>query len=97
MNSPLRFDTLRFDLGDDGIALVTIDVPGSTANVISDALRHDLDALVDHVRADAAIKGVILTSAKSDFMAGGDLKYMVEAFSRPMTPLRDTATIKQIL
>lgn len=85
MNSPLRFDTLRFDLGDDGIALVTIDVPGSTANVISDALRHDLDALVDHVRADAAIKGVILTSAKSDFMAGGDLKYMVEAFSRPMT------------
>jgi len=85
MNSPLRFDTLRFDLGDDGIALVTIDVPGTTANVISDALRDDLDALVGHVRADSTIKGVILTSAKSDFMAGGDLKYMVEAFSCPMT------------
>ncbi len=79
------YSTFRFELGDDGVALVTLDVPGSSANVIGDALRADLDALIQHVRDDAAIKGVVVTSAKSDFMAGGDLKAMVQLFSKPHT------------
>lgn len=81
----MTYTTFRFELGDDGIALVTLDVPGSNANVIGDALSADLDHLIHRVKDDAAIKGVILTSAKSDFMAGGDLKAMVTLFSKPMS------------
>lgn len=83
------YTTLQFKLDNDGIALVTIDVPNSNANVVSDALRDDLAAVVEKVRADDHIKGVVLTSAKADFMAGGDLKAMVKTFSVPMT--RDEA------
>jgi len=79
------YSTLRFELGGDGVALATIDVPGGSTNVIGEVFRNDLAALVERVVGDAAVKGVVLTSAKSDFMAGGDIKAMVETFSRPMT------------
>ncbi len=82
----MTFSTFRFELGADGVALVTLDVPGSSTNVIGDALRADLDRLIEQVRDDAAVKGVVITSAKSDFMAGGDLKAMVQLFAQPHTP-----------
>ena len=81
----MTFSTFRFELDADGVGLVTLDVPGSSTNVIGDALRADLDKLIEQVRGDAAIKGVVVTSAKADFMAGGDLKAMVQLFSRSHT------------
>ncbi|MBK5123962.1 enoyl-CoA hydratase/isomerase family protein [Burkholderia sp. R-69980] len=74
-------NTLQFKVEDDGVAVVTIDVPGSSANVMNDAFRSDLAAAIDRVTNDSAIRGAVLTSGKSDFMAGGDLKAMVEMFA----------------
>ena len=42
------FKTLKYNLGDDGIAVVTIDVPDSKANVIGEAMRADIDADWSH-------------------------------------------------
>ncbi|MES2258459.1 MAG: 3-hydroxyacyl-CoA dehydrogenase NAD-binding domain-containing protein [Pseudomonadota bacterium] len=79
------FTTLNYEVGDDGVAVITIDVPGSSANVMTPAFRDDLAAAIDKVAADSAVKGAVITSAKADFMAGGDLKAMVEQFSIPMS------------
>jgi 3-hydroxyacyl-CoA dehydrogenase/enoyl-CoA hydratase/3-hydroxybutyryl-CoA epimerase len=74
-------DTIKFDLDADGIALLTIDVPGQTMNVINAELQRDLATLVERIATDEAIKGAVITSGKkSGFMAGADLKGMGSAF-----------------
>ncbi len=64
----------------DGVLVATIDMPGRTMNVFSLALMEALDALMDQVDGDAAVKSVVLTSAKTSFLAGADL-VMVRGFT----------------
>lgn len=71
---------LTFSLDDAGIVTLTIDVADKPMNVVTPGLRTDLAAAIDRIVTDAAVKGVIVTSAKADFMAGGDLKAMLERF-----------------
>jgi len=61
-------------VGDDGIAIATMDLPGRPMNVVNEHLMQPLAQIVETVAADPAIKGLILTSAKADFCAGGDLE-----------------------
>ena len=69
--------TINHDLDADGILLLTIDLPGQSMNVINGEFSTDLGAAIDKIKADAAIKGVVITSGKaSGFMAGADLKGM---------------------
>ncbi len=75
-------DTLTLTIGDDGVALLTIDVKAKPMNVVTPELRDDLAAAIERVAGDAAIRGVVLTSGKADFMAGGDIKDMVTFFDR---------------
>jgi 3-hydroxyacyl-CoA dehydrogenase/enoyl-CoA hydratase/3-hydroxybutyryl-CoA epimerase len=58
---------------DDGIATITWDLPGASMNVLNEQGIAELDAHVDTALGDAAVKGVIITSAKKDFAGGMDL------------------------
>lgn len=78
------FKTLQYGVGDDGVAVVTINCPGN-ANTINDDFRNDFAACIREFSGDEKVKGVVITSAKKDFVAGGDLKDMVEMFSRRMS------------
>ena len=60
--------------GADGVAIITWDVPGKSMNVLSMEGARVLDGLIDQALADAAVKGIVLTSGKADFAAGMDLK-----------------------
>ena len=62
-----------YDLHDDGVAIITWDVAGRSMNVMSREGFADLDALIDRALGDAAVKGVVLTSAKDSFAGGMDL------------------------
>ena len=67
-------NTIRYTL-QDGIATVTFDEPGSPVNTMCLQWQEDLHALATQVLADrAAIRGMLLTSAKGTFFAGADLK-----------------------
>ena len=60
----------------DGVATITWDVPGKSMNVMSiDGLR-ELDACIDKVLSDPAVKGAIITSGKEDFAGGMDLNVL---------------------
>ncbi len=73
--------TLHHDLDADGILTLTIDLPGQSMNVINADFTADLAAAIDTIKADASIKGVVITSGKaSGFMAGADLKGMGALF-----------------
>ena len=66
--------TIRYAL-QDGIATVTFDEPDSPVNTMCQQWQEDLQALAVQVLQDrAAIRGIVLTSAKSTFFAGADLK-----------------------
>ena len=57
----------------DGVATITWDVAGKSMNVMSMQGFADLGGLIDRALADAAVKGVIVTSGKKDFAGGMDL------------------------
>ena len=79
------FETIKFSVNKQGVAIISMDIPGSSANVMGDQFRDDLDAAIDRVSADSKIVGAVITSDKNDFMAGGDLKAMVDMFAPPIT------------
>lgn len=60
-------------LGADGVLLATIDMAGRTMNVFSAELMDALDALMDRVERDPAVKSCVITSGKASFLAGADL------------------------
>ncbi|MGC4896253.1 3-hydroxyacyl-CoA dehydrogenase NAD-binding domain-containing protein [Micromonospora sp. DT31] len=71
-------NTIRWERGDDGVVLLTLDHPGRSANVMNEEFTASLTAVVDRLEAEREqITGVIVTSAKKTFFAGGDLAALV--------------------
>ncbi|MCF8608774.1 3-hydroxyacyl-CoA dehydrogenase NAD-binding domain-containing protein [Gordonia sp. HY285] len=61
----------------DGVVTLTMDDPNQGANTMNSTYREAMAATVDRLEAEKDdIAGVVLTSAKKTFFAGGDLKDM---------------------
>jgi 3-hydroxyacyl-CoA dehydrogenase/enoyl-CoA hydratase/3-hydroxybutyryl-CoA epimerase len=66
--------TIRYERGDDGIVVLTLDDPNQSANTMNADYVASMGATVERLEAEKEeIKGVVLTSAKKTFFAGGDL------------------------
>ncbi len=66
--------TIRWEKGDDDIVVLTLDDPNQGANTMNRAYAESMAATVDRLEAEKdSIAGVIITSAKKTFFAGGDL------------------------
>lgn len=65
---------VKFELGADGIAVVTLDMPGRSMNVLNDELMGPYAEVLSKIETDPAVKGVVLTSGKKEFLAGADLE-----------------------
>jgi 3-hydroxyacyl-CoA dehydrogenase/enoyl-CoA hydratase/3-hydroxybutyryl-CoA epimerase len=74
--------TINFEIDADGIAIVTVDVPGKPMNVITPEFMDDIAEVAAKIQSDSNIKGAVVTSGKSSFMAGADLKEMVATFDQ---------------
>ncbi|MFF5031394.1 3-hydroxyacyl-CoA dehydrogenase NAD-binding domain-containing protein [Nocardia salmonicida] len=63
----------------DGVVVLTIDDPSQGANTMNDAYLASMNATVDRLEAEKDdITGVVITSGKKTFFAGGDLKNMMK-------------------
>ncbi len=58
---------------EDGVAVLSWDLPGKSMNILNEAGIRSLDTGVDKALADESVKGVVITSAKKDFAGGMDL------------------------
>jgi len=59
---------------EDGIAIVTLDLPGESVNTLRRSVREEFSALFDRVEQDASIRAVVLISGKPEnFIAGADI------------------------
>jgi len=66
--------TIKYDKGEDGIVVLTLDDPNQSANTMNRAYIESMGATVERLEAEKDdIAGVVLTSAKKTFFAGGDL------------------------
>ncbi len=65
-----------YDLHDDGVAVITWDVPGKSMNVLSREAFSLVEELVDRALADDAVKGIVITSGKDTFAGGMDLNVL---------------------
>ena len=79
-------NTIQYELGSDGIAIMTIDLPGKSMNVLTPELMEDLETLTDRLSSDDSVKGAVLTSGKKTFIAGADIKDMVTVYDRGLSP-----------
>lgn len=82
----MAFKNFKLETDADGIVLVTWDTPGRSMNVLDETSVNELEAIVKQTTADAAIKGVVITSGKEALCAGADLS-MLEAMGQQYADL----------
>jgi len=71
---------IRWDQDDEGIVTLTLDDPDQSANTMNALFQESLGKTVERLVAEKAkIKGIIVTSAKKTFFAGGDLRLLIQA------------------
>jgi 3-hydroxyacyl-CoA dehydrogenase/enoyl-CoA hydratase/3-hydroxybutyryl-CoA epimerase len=66
--------TIKWEQDEDGIVVLTLDDPNQSANTMNRAYAESFAATVDRLEAEKdTVTGVVITSAKKTFFAGGDL------------------------
>jgi enoyl-CoA hydratase len=69
----VSYETILYDVRDDGVATVTLNTP-ENRNALSDALLTDLTDAFESARGDARVRCVVLASSHDKvFSAGGSL------------------------
>src|ERR1044071_4819793 len=59
----------------DGIAVLTLDVPGEPVNALGSSVLGEFEGLLAQVESDAALRALVLLSGKPDnFIAGADIQ-----------------------
>jgi 3-hydroxyacyl-CoA dehydrogenase/enoyl-CoA hydratase/3-hydroxybutyryl-CoA epimerase len=96
-------NTIQWDQDADGIVTLTMDDPTGSANVMNEHYIESMGKIVERLVAEKdSITGVVITSAKKTFFAGGDLKAMInlgpenadEAFAMVETVKKDLRTLE---
>jgi 3-hydroxyacyl-CoA dehydrogenase/enoyl-CoA hydratase/3-hydroxybutyryl-CoA epimerase len=90
--------TVRWEQDEDGVVVLTFDDPAQGANTMNHAFQESMGWAMDRLEAEReSVTGVIVSSAKSTFFAGGDLNDLVDV--HPGDEARAAAlvsTIKQL-
>ena len=70
--------TIRWEQDRTGLVTLVLDDPNQSANTMNQAFRESLTAITDRLEAERdTIRGVVITSAKKTFFAGGDLRDLI--------------------
>lgn len=72
----------RSSVDADGVAIIVWDLPGRSMNVLNEDGIRELEAAIDAALADAAVRGIVITSAKTDFAGGMDLNLLARMRDR---------------
>jgi 3-hydroxyacyl-CoA dehydrogenase/enoyl-CoA hydratase/3-hydroxybutyryl-CoA epimerase len=79
-NPTAQSSTIRWERDDDALVILTLDDPSQSANTMNSAYAASMLATVGRLEAERdQIKGVVITSAKKTFFAGGDLNDLLAA------------------
>jgi 3-hydroxyacyl-CoA dehydrogenase/enoyl-CoA hydratase/3-hydroxybutyryl-CoA epimerase len=84
--------TIRWQSDAEGVVVLTLDDPSSSANTMNDAYVASMGETIDRLVAEKeSVRGVVVTSAKKTFFAGGNLGSLIQA-----TPESKDAVLAQV-
>ncbi|WP_030620696.1 3-hydroxyacyl-CoA dehydrogenase NAD-binding domain-containing protein [Streptomyces sclerotialus] len=70
--------TIRWEQDETGVVTLVLDDPNQSANTMNEAFKTSLAAVADRLEAEQdSVRGIIFTSAKKTFFAGGDLRDLI--------------------
>ncbi|MFJ8826797.1 3-hydroxyacyl-CoA dehydrogenase NAD-binding domain-containing protein [Streptomyces sp. NPDC102467] len=85
--------TIHWQQDETGIVTLVLDDPNQSANTMNQAFKDSIAAIADRAEAERdSIRGIIYTSAKKTFFAGGDLKDMMKAGPEDAQAVFETGT-----
>src|SRR5690242_625042 len=71
---------VRYERDSEGIVTLTLDDPTASANTMNELYKESMSAAIARLEQEKNdITGVVVTSAKKTFFAGGNLKRMIQA------------------
>lgn len=76
-------EAFSVELGSDNIAELKFDLQGESVNKFNKTAIYDLQKAIAAIQADEDIKGLVITSGKSEFIVGADITEFGEMFSGP--------------
>ncbi|GGK87476.1 3-hydroxyacyl-CoA dehydrogenase NAD-binding domain-containing protein [Streptomyces flaveus] len=97
--------TIRWEQDRTGLVTLVLDDPNQSTNTMNQGFRESLTATADRLEAEKdSIRGIIFTSAKKTFFAGGDLRELIAvtpenaqyAFERALAIKRDLRRIETL-
>ncbi|MFE9533628.1 3-hydroxyacyl-CoA dehydrogenase NAD-binding domain-containing protein [Streptomyces sp. NPDC006691] len=85
--------TIRWEQDETGVVTLVLDDPNQSANTMNQAFKDSIAAVAERAEAEKdSIRGIIYTSAKKTFFAGGDLKDMIRVGPELAQQAFDTGT-----
>lgn len=80
----MLFDAQAFTLREqDSIAILTLDLKDQSVNKLTRQTIIDLEEVFDLIKNNDALKGLVVCSAKSDFIVGADITEFLSQFNEP--------------
>jgi 2-(1,2-epoxy-1,2-dihydrophenyl)acetyl-CoA isomerase len=86
-------DTVLY-ASEGGVVTLTLNRP-KVLNAIDTAMREALEAALDRIETDHAVRVVVLKGAGGGFMAGGDIKFFTEI--TPLAPAERSRRFEQFI
>lgn len=68
---------INYTVDSDGVAFITWNVANSPVNIMNEVTMAEFFSTVETAVNDSSVKGIVINSAKKDFIAGGDLKWFL--------------------
>jgi 3-hydroxyacyl-CoA dehydrogenase / enoyl-CoA hydratase / 3-hydroxybutyryl-CoA epimerase len=66
--------TFTTEIREDGVAVVTMDVPGASMNTLQESFTDEFSGVFDELEKDSAVKAIVFRSGKpNSFIAGADI------------------------
>jgi len=87
---------IRYDKDERGVVTLTMDMPDRKANTLGAELAAALADAVARLEAEGGLTGVMLTSAKKDFLAGADIDEMY-AWTDPAAVFAQAEAFKAVM
>lgn len=69
---------IKYQKDQDNVVTLTLDSSGQSANTMNAEFRDSLKDVATQLKAETDLAGVIITSAKKTFFAGGDLNEIIQ-------------------
>jgi len=90
---------IDYQKGEDGIVVLTVSIGDKSINTLGSEFVRALADVVPRLEADQGLRGVILTSAKQDFISGADIDelYAIESPEQALAMCKTFKTLARRL